>query len=260
MNAIDPVVKDDIRRRAEALGPWFHNIELNGVWTAPNHFLGDYPAVKWRSFANAIPQDLTGKSVLDIGCNGGFYSIEMKKRGAQRVLGIDFDDEYLAQARFAAEVTRLDIEFRKLSVYDVGALGERFDAVLFMGVLYHLRHPLLALDLIHEHVAKDLFVFQSMQRGSSEVEEVPENPTFWQTGQFDEPGYPKLHFIEKRYADDPTNWWVPNRACAEAMLRSAGFDIVEHPEDEVYVCRRGAAPEWGGSVYPARNPSQRRSA
>jgi tRNA (mo5U34)-methyltransferase len=260
MNAIDTVAKDEIRRRAEALGPWFHNIDLNGVWTAPDHFLGDYPAVKWRSFAGAIPQDLTGKSVLDIGCNGGFYSIEMKKRGAKRVLGIDFDDEYLAQARFAAEVTGLEIEFRKLSVYDVGALGERFDLVLFMGVLYHLRHPLLALDLIHEHVAKDLFVFQSMQRGSNEVEEVEENPTFWQTEQFAKPGYPKLHFIERRYANDPTNWWVPNRACAEAMLRSAGFAIIEHPEDEVYVCRRVEAPEWGGAVYPAKAPSQRRNA
>ena len=92
-------------RRAEALGPWFHNIDLNGVRTAPDHFLGDYPAVKWRSFADAIPPDLTGKTVLDIGCNGGFYSIEMKRRGAERVLGIDFDDDYLAQARFAAEVT-----------------------------------------------------------------------------------------------------------------------------------------------------------
>ncbi len=110
--------------------------------------------MKWQRFAHAIPPDLTGKTVLDIGCNGGFYSIEMKRRGAERVLGIDFDDDYLAQARFAAEVTGLDIEFRKLSVYDVGALGERFDIVLFMGVLYHLRHPLLALDLIREHVAE----------------------------------------------------------------------------------------------------------
>src|SRR5215210_3723040 len=167
MNAIDKLSPDDIRNRAEALGPWFHNIELiGGVWTAPNHFLGDYPAVKWRSFADAIPRDLTGKSVLDIGCNGGFYSIEMKRRGAERVLGVDCDDEYLAQARFAAGVMGLDIEFRKLSVYDVGALAEKFEVVLFMGVLYHLRHPLLALDLIRRNVTKDLFVFQSMQRGS----------------------------------------------------------------------------------------------
>src|SRR4051794_34930782 len=134
MNVADRVSKDEIRRRAEELGPWFHNIELDGVWTAPNHFLGDYPAVKWKNFAGAIPHDLSGRSVLDIGCNGGFYSIEMKRRGANRVLGIDFDDAYLEQARFAAQITGCDIEFRKLSVYDLGALRERFDLVLFMGV------------------------------------------------------------------------------------------------------------------------------
>jgi len=252
MNAIDILSPEEIRRRAQALGPWFHNLDLNGVRTAPEHFLGDYPAVKWKSFADAIPKDLTGKSVLDIGCNGGFYSIEMKKRGAARVLGVDFDEDYLAQARFAAQVTGLDIEFRKLSVYDVGALGERFDVVLFMGVLYHLRHPLLALDLLYEHAVGDLLVFQSMQRGSKDVEEVAENYDFWQTEMFDRAAYPKLHFIENRYADDPTNWWVPNAACAEAMLRSAGFTIVAHPEDEVYVCRRGERSDWAVAVYPAK--------
>lgn len=247
---------EQIRSRAQQLGPWFHNINLNGVQTAPEHFLGDYPRVKWRRFADALPADLTGKTVLDIGCNGGFYSIEMKRRGAARVLGIDFDDGYLAQARFAAEVTGQDIEFRHLSVYDVGALGERFDVVLFMGVLYHLRHPLLALDLIREHVADDLLVFQSMHRGATEVEPVPANVDFWQTALFDRPGYPKLHFIEHRYADDPTNWWVPNRACAEAMLRSAGFEILGHPEDEVYLCRPAAGRGGDGAVYPARGPAE----
>ena len=244
--------REAIRLRVEALGPWFHNLDLSGVRTAPDHFLGDYPAVKWRGFSHAIPQDLSGRSVLDIGCNGGFYAIEMKRRGAARVVGVDSDDDYLAQARFAAEVTGQDIEFRNLSVYDVGALGERFDIVLFMGVLYHLRHPLLALDLIHEHVARDLLVFQSMQRGSAEVEAVAEDHPFWETAHFDRPGYPKLHFVEERYAGDPTNWWVPNRACAEAMLRSAGFRIEAHPEPEVYICRRVAAPEWAGAAYPTR--------
>src|SRR3982750_3573348 len=153
------LTSEQIQQRVKELGRWFHNLDLRGVKTAPDHFLGDYPATKWRRFARAIPDDLTGKSVLDIGCNGGFYSIQMKARGAERVLGLDFDEDYLAQARFAAEVRGFDIEFRKLSVYDVGALGERFDIVLFMGVFYHLRHPLLALDLIHEHVAKDLLVF-----------------------------------------------------------------------------------------------------
>jgi tRNA (mo5U34)-methyltransferase len=247
---------EQVRARVNELGPWFHNIDLGGVWTAPSHFLGDYPAVKWRRFKAAIPEDLTGASVLDIGCNGGFYAIEMKRRGADRVLAIDSDEDYLDQARFAAEVTGLDIEFRNLSVYDVGALGEKFDVVLFMGVLYHLRHPLLALDLIHEHAARDLLVFQSMQRGSAEVFEPAPDYDFAEVDHFDRSDYPKLHFIEHRYANDPTNWWVPNRACTEAMLRSAGFAIEVHPEPEVYICRRVEAPYGAGPVYPSRGGSR----
>ncbi|MGY4349868.1 hypothetical protein ACVWXM_006361 [Bradyrhizobium sp. GM7.3] len=119
-------------------------------------------------------------------------------------------------------------------------------------MLYHLRHPLLALDLIHEHVADDLLLFQSMQRGDSRVDSLDKNYDFWTTDQFDSPGYPKLHFIENKYADDPTNWWVPNRACAEAMLRSAGFAIAAHPEEEVYLCKRVTRPQAEGPVYPSR--------
>jgi tRNA (mo5U34)-methyltransferase len=244
--------REEIRQRVDALGPWFHNLDLNGVPTAPSHFLGDYPNVKWRRFSGIIPDRLEGKTVLDIGCNAGFYAMEMKRRGAERVLGLDTDDEYLEQARFAAEVNGLRIEFRKMSAYDVGQLREKFDLVIFMGVLYHLRHPLLALDLIHEHVAGDLLLFQSMQRGDSRVDPIDKNYDFWTTDQFDSPGYPKLHFIENKYADDPTNWWVPNRACAEAMLRSAGFAIAAHPEDEVYLCKRVTRPQAEGPVYPSR--------
>lgn len=242
----------EIERRVKELGKWFHNLDLRGVQTAPDHFLGDYPRFKFETFAHAVPQDLRGKSVLDIGCNAGFYSIEMKKRGADRVVGIDFDDTYLEQARFAAEVSETEIEFRKLSVYDVGALGEKFDVVIFMGVLYHLRHPLLALDLIREHVAGNMLIFQSMQRGSSEIFETEEDYPFAQTEIFEEPDFPCAYFIEKQYSEDPTNWWIPNRSCAEAMLRSAGFRIEEHPEEEVYVCRIDPAWDEPGAVYPAR--------
>jgi tRNA (mo5U34)-methyltransferase len=246
---------DDIRLRVEQLAPWFHNLELGGVRTAPAHFLGDYPAVKWRKFSQSIEPHIEGHTVLDIGCNAGFYCIEMKRMGATRVLGIDSDEDYLRQARFAAEVNGLDIEFRNLSVYNLGAVNETFDIVLFMGVLYHLRHPLLALDLIHEHVARNLLVFQSMQRGSTVVEVPKADYGFWEDDHFLHPGYPKLHFVEKRYADDPTNWWIPNRACAEAMLRSSGFEIAGHPEDEVYICRRVDAPAGAGAVYPAKGCS-----
>jgi tRNA (mo5U34)-methyltransferase len=229
----------EIEQRVRSLGAWFHNIDLHGVQTAPDHFLGDYPSIKWRHFAHAIPADLTGKSVLDVGCNAGFYSIEMKKRGAERVVAIDSDDTYLAQGRFAAEVSGFpDIEFRNLSVYDFGQLGEQFDVVIFMGVLYHLRHPLLALDTLHDTVVRDLLVFQSMQRGSKELMALADDYPFHESSIFDNDAYPRMYFVEKRYSDDPTNWWIPNRACAEAMLRSSGFTIEAHPEDEVYVCRK----------------------
>lgn len=228
---------DEIERRVNELGPWFHNLSLSGVQTAPNHFLGDYPSFKWQNFRDAIPSDLRGMTVLDIGCNGGFYSIEMKRRGAKRVLGIDHDEQYLQQARFAAEVLDLDIDFELMSVYELPRRGERFDLVLFMGVFYHLRYPLLALDLLRQHVAKDWFVFQSMLRGSRTVSEVEENYPFYERALFDKPGFPKLHFVERCYSDDPTNWWIPNRACAQAVLRSAGFKIEAEPEPEVFICR-----------------------
>ena len=127
-------------------------------------------------------------------------------------------------------------------------------STIFMGVFYHLRHPLLALDLIHEHVARDLFLFQSMQRGSTEIARVEEDYDFKVGEPFNEPGYPKMHFVEHRYARDVTNWWVPNRACTEAMLRSSGFRIQSQPEDETYVCRWqpiAVPPDGPHAVYPA---------
>ena len=252
-----------LRERVEALAPWFQNIDLGGgLMTAPDHFLGDYPAFKFQRFAHALPADLSGKSVLDIGCNAGFYSLEMKRRDAGRVLGIDNDERYLAQARLAAEALEFgDVEFRNLSVFDIGAIGEQFDLVIFMGVFYHLRHPLLALDLIREHVARDMLLFQTMQQGSNDVLDVPEDHPFHMPGTtqppayFDDPAYPRMHFIEREFAHDWTNWWAPNAACSQAMLRAAGFTIEAHPEPEVYLCRVAPVPygdHGPAAVYPAK--------
>ncbi|MGA7265207.1 MAG: TIGR04290 family methyltransferase [Stellaceae bacterium] len=247
---------DELRDTAAALGPWFHNIDLGGVMTAPDHYLGDYPGLKWRRFAHAIPADLSGKTVLDIGCNAGFYSIQMKLRNAARVLAIDHDPDYLRQARFAAETIGVKIEFAEMSAFDLGLLSERFDIVLFLGVLYHLRHPLLALDLIREHVVRDIFVCQSMQRGESGEDPLEEDYPFSERAIFDRPSFPRLFFIEHCYAGDDTNWWVPNRACTAAMLRSAGFLIEANPEEEVFVCRPTRPPTPLGAVYPAKVHSQ----
>ena len=232
----------------DAHGPWFQNFHIDGIQTAPGHPLGNYPDAYFQRFAHAFPADLSGWSVLEIGCNAGFYAIEMKRRGAARVVGVDSDEDYLAQARFAAATLGVEIELVNLSVYDVARLGERFDLVLFLGVLYHLRHPLLALDLLREHVVGETLVVQSMLRGDESVPEIAADYPFAERQVFEQTGYPRMCFVEQRYAGDPTNWWVPNRACLAAMLRSAGFRITAHPEAEVFVCQPrlpGEASEEG---------------
>jgi tRNA (mo5U34)-methyltransferase len=226
-----------IARRIDELGEWFHNLNLLGVPTAPNHFLGDFPQIKWKYISNAIPADLAGATVLDIGCNAGFYSVEMKRRGAGRVLGMDVDDRYLRQARFAAGTLGLDLEFCKLSVYDVDQIPGQFDYVLFLGVLYHLRYPLFALDkVIKKLKPSGRLVFQTMIRGSEGAWVCAEDYHFWNKEIFDDRNFPRMFFIENKYANDPTNWWIPNRSAAEAMLRSSGLEIVAHPEPETWIC------------------------
>jgi tRNA (mo5U34)-methyltransferase len=101
-------------------------------------------------------------------------------------------------------------------------------------------------------VVKDLFVFQSMQRGSPATIPLEENYHFWEESIFQQPEFPRMYFIENKYAGDPTNRWIPNRACVEALLRSAGFEILEHPEQEVFVCRAKELTGNEGAVYPAQ--------
>jgi tRNA (mo5U34)-methyltransferase len=226
-----------IAEHVQKLGDWFHNIDLFGVLTAPNHFLGDFPNIKWQHISGALPEDLSGAEVLDIGCNGGFYSIEMKRRGARRVLGIDVDDRYLNQARFAAQTLGLEIEFEKRSVYEVDQIAGQFDYVFFMGVFYHLRYPVFALDKVVQKIRPEgRLIFQSMLRGSAEVKQWAENYRFWEAEQFNDPSYPSMYFVENSYANDQTNWWIPNRAAAEAVLRSSGLEILDHPESETWIC------------------------
>ncbi len=235
---------DELARRIAELGEWFHNLDLHGVQTAPKHFLGDFPNIKWKHIQEAIPEDLTGATVLDIGCNGGFYSIQMKQRGAKHVLGIDIDDRYLEQARFAAETLGVEIEFQKLSVYGIDEIAGEFDYVFFMGVFYHLRYPLYALDRVIKKIRGKL-VFQTMIRGSEDVEQWRENYSFWETKMFSDPSFPAMYFIEKSYSNDRTNWWIPNRAAVEGMLRSSGLEIVAHPESETWVCLPGPVKRDG---------------
>ena len=226
-----------------ALGPWFHNLHLpDGTQTAPDHPLGDFPAFKWAQLGPRLPADLTGWRALDIGCNAGFYSFELAKRGAE-VVGMDADEHYLRQARWAARHLGLSgaIDFRCKDVYALGRSDESFDLVLFMGVLYHLRHPLLALDIVAERVGQ-LLALQTLTAPAEATLEPPRDLPFSQRHRLREAGWPSMAFVAHRFAGDPTNWWVPTAGCVEGMARSAGLELVERAGDEIWLYRpRGVA-------------------
>jgi tRNA (mo5U34)-methyltransferase len=226
------------------LGPWFHNLHLpDGRQTAPEHPLGDFPAFKWQQIEGCLPQDLNGTRALDIGCNAGYYSFQLAARGAE-VLALDLDEHYLQQGRWAAQ--HLDpegrVEFRQGSVYDLVEVEGAFEVVLFMGVLYHLRYPLLALDVVAERVGGKL-VLQTLTMPGEEPLETPEDVEIDERKRLLEPGWPRAAFIEHKLAGDPTNWWAADAACVEAMTRSAGLRVTDRPGHEIWICERNEADD-----------------
>ena len=224
------------------LGPWFHNLHLpDGRETAPDHPLGDFPAFKWRQIAGCLPEDLSGARALDIGCNAGFYSFELAARGAS-VLALDLDEHYLQQGRWATQYLDREgrVEFRQGSVYDLVEIEGTFEVVLFMGVLYHLRYPLLALDVVAGKVGGTM-VLQTLTMPGEESPGTPEDIAIGERTRLLRPGWPRAAFIEHKLAGDPTNWWAADQACVEAMTRSAGLSITDHPAHEVWICERDEA-------------------
>ncbi len=219
----------------DKLSPWFHNIHLpGGETTAPNHPLGDFPSFKWEVIAPHLPQDMTGYSVLDIGCNAGFYSVECAIRGAQ-VTAVDIDPHYLKQAKWVAGVFDVShrIDFHRMQVYDLANKDWQFDIVLFLGVFYHLRYPLLALDTIAQKVKKTL-VFQTLSLLENEEHEIIDDFNFENREIMLRKGWPSMAFIENKFMGDPTNWWVPNPAAIKAMCRTTGLEFMHSPGQEVF--------------------------
>jgi tRNA (mo5U34)-methyltransferase len=224
----------DIERSVKDLGFWYHNIDLRGIMTNPD--MGDYPLMRWRGIKPFLPADLKGKSVLDLGCNSGFFSAMLKKRGAGHVVGVDMP-EMIEQAKLVAHVYGVDIDLRSQNVYEfVLTNTERFDVVLFLGLFYHLRYPLLVLDRLAEMTREKLFfqthlVGRPPATGPNTLVIQDDYPVTWkgkdepvvETEVFNHPDFPRLFFIEKNYCGDGTNWWFANEPCAWAMLRTAGF-------------------------------------
>jgi tRNA (mo5U34)-methyltransferase len=239
----------DLQRQIDALGPWFHNLHLpGGLQTVPDHFLGgDFPSFKWEQIRAHVPEDLQGWRVLDVGCNAGFYSFELARRGAS-VLAIDMEPLYLDQARWAAQQYGLQdrVEFRQLQVYDLARDSEQFDLVWFMGVFYHLRYPLLALDILAQRTRR-MMMFQTLSLPGEEVYPDTQDHPITEREPLLDAGWPKMAFIEHRFSGDRTNWWVPNHAGIEALLRSSGLRVTARPGGEIYVCTPNpdtAARNW----------------
>jgi tRNA (mo5U34)-methyltransferase len=232
-----------LEKEIAELGPWFHNLHFEGnIQTAPDHPLGDFPKFKWDEISAYLPPDLSGWQVLDIGCNAGYYSFELARRGAD-VLGIDINEHYLEQAEWAAERMNLKdkVRFRKQQVYDIVKMEETFDLILFMGVFYHLRYPLLALDIIAQKFSR-LMIFQTMTIPGDTINRAPDNIEITDRDRMLEDGFPKVAFIEKALSGDYTNWWAPNSSAVEAILRSAGLEIYVKPAHEIYICKHDKKP------------------
>lgn len=247
--------KKELQKKIKSLDPWFHNIHLpDGTQTAPDHFLGDFPAFKWEKISPHLAGDLSGKTVLDIGCNAGFYSVELAQRGAQ-VTAFDLDPHYLEQAEWIFKQFDLEekITLKQQQVYDLAQEEEQYDIVWFMGVFYHLRYPLLALD-IASRKTREMLVFQTLTLSGEESYETPDDCSIHDYNQMLDRGWPKMAFVEKSLNGDPTNWWVTNENCVAAMLRTSGFKIRNQPGDDIFLCEPdhenpGVSKTWNESEY-----------
>jgi tRNA (mo5U34)-methyltransferase len=219
---------NEVRARVGEVPYWFHRIDVGHGVVTPGQ--DDSPTKLQRL---DIPDDLSGKSVLDIGAYDGFFTFECERRGAT-VLAIDFPQA--AGYRVASELVGSSAEFRELSVYDVTptTVGE-FDIVLFLGVLYHLRHPLLALERIHD-VCRELLIMETQICDACFLSASGE-PLVLASVAPPVAEVPIMQFYpEAELNRDPSNWWTPNLVALDAMLRTSGFEPIRVNDDGVRAC------------------------
>lgn len=189
---------------------WWHTIDLGHGIVTPGSDNSPYKLAQL-----GMPQDLTGSTVLDIGASDGYFSFEAERRGASRVLAVDVWSGHTwgMQAKTGFDIARealgSKVESRQMTVLEVSpeTVGA-FDLVLFLGVLYHMRHPLLALECVFSVTAKQLILETHMERIGGNLPAM----VFYPGAELNQ---------------DPTNWWGPNAAAVEAMLKSVGFSRVE---------------------------------
>jgi tRNA (mo5U34)-methyltransferase len=223
---------EETEQAVRELGWWHHHFELpNGVLTGTGT-PGYDPHERWAPIADHLPEDLGGASVLDVGGNSGYFTVQMLQRGAGSCVMVEPAEEYAAQARFVFE--QFEVK-PKLVVEDVHTYclttSDRFDYVLCLGLLYHLRYPLLVLDRLAQMTRRRLFV-QSHLIGP----QLPNEPQ-QDVGMEDvvDESFPRLSFVESAYRGDSTNWWLPNYSALEAMARAAGLRVLARPTADLLV-------------------------
>ena len=219
---------DELRARIDKLGPWFHYIELgHGVVTKKASAVGepvDHPRQTWEKVRAAIPEDLSDKTLLDVGCNAGFYSIEASRRGAARVLGIDSQRNLIRQAVFVRDVLGLDIEYRRLTVYDLDPreLGQ-FDITLALGLVYHCKHLVLALERLFA-ITRELLILETAIYPRNAA---PRSSTY-RVGELTSRLHPIAYVENPRDAKEAIyNWFLPSVEALRALAKNVGFDEVE---------------------------------
>jgi tRNA (mo5U34)-methyltransferase len=241
------VNREDLLDGIRRLDPWFHCIELApGVLTKTESVAGepaDHPRETWDIIKNCLPDDLSGKSVLDVGCNAGFYSVEAKRRNAGRVLGVDAMRREIMQADFVRRALGLEIEFRPLSVYDlsVSSVG-RFDVTLALGLIYHLKHLVLGLEKLAQVTKDTLIVETALLPKRSKLIGSASRQAEYVVGGLRRPLH-TIGWIENppEVAESAYNWFLPSLDGAVALLKAVGFREVSvfavHGDRAVIVCR-----------------------
>lgn len=222
----NPPTREEAEAFIKSHSFWYHRIYLgNGIYTMPPTLADQV----WALIKPAFPADLKGASMLDVGCNAGFFSILAKSRGAGRVLGVEFLDMFFEQAEHIRKIWQMDIEYRLMDAHDIGKIDEQFDIVMFAGILYHLKNPLQVLEYIG-HRCRDAVVVES--------EVIPDDPRNLLMARIGPRGNFRLTATTKGFMKfyerdelngDSSNWWAPDTECLMGMLRVAGFKYFSRP-------------------------------